>query len=115
MIPGEYHYATDEPVDYNTGYEAIAIEVKNTGDRAVQVGSHFHFYEANSGLAFDREKAYGKRLDIPAGTAIRFEPGESRTVPLIDFGGSRRVFGFNNKVNGYLDKDKHAHAKEAEK
>jgi urease subunit beta len=114
MIPGEYHYASDDPIDYNKGYEAIEIEVKNSGDRAVQVGSHFHFYEANSGLIFDREKAYGKRLDIPAGTAIRFEPGEVRRVPLIDFGGSRRVYGFNNKVNGYLDLDKHAHQKEGE-
>ncbi|MST89278.1 urease subunit beta [Sharpea azabuensis] len=115
MIPGELHYASNEPVDYNEGYEAIEVEVRNCGDRAVQIGSHFHFYEANSGLLFDREKTYGKRLDIPAGTAIRFEPGETRTVSLIDFGGSRRVFGFNNKINGYLDKDKHAHDQEVEK
>ena len=87
MIPGEYHVAS-EPIDYNGGYEAISIEVKNVGDRAAQVGSHYHFYEANeAGLQFDREKARGKRLDIPAGTAIRFEPGETKTVQLIDFGG----------------------------
>jgi urease subunit beta len=109
MIPGEYKYATDKPVPYNVGYDAISLEVKNVGDRAVQVGSHYHFYEANEeGLKFDREKAYGKRLDIPAGTAVRFEPGEARTVNLIDFGGKRRVFGFNNKVDGFLDEDKKA-------
>ena len=93
MIPGEYHVAS-EPIDYNGGYEAISIEVKNVGDRAAQVGSHYHFYEANeAGLQFDREKARGKR----------FEPGETKTVQLIDFGGKRRIFGFNNKVNGFLD------------
>lgn len=103
MIPGEYHLG-EGPVPYNEGYDAIELEVTNVGDRAVQVGSQFHFYEANeAGLRFDREKAYGKRLDIPAGTAVRFEPGQKRTVRLIDLGGKRRVFGFNNKVNGYLD------------
>ena len=86
MIPGEYHVAS-EPIDYNGGYEAISLEVKNVGDRAAQVGSHYHFYEANEA----------------AGTAIRFEPGETKTVQLIDFGGKRRIFGFNNKVNGFLD------------
>ena len=103
MIPREYKLS-DEKVPYNVGYEAISLEVKNVGDRAVQVGSHYHFYEANEeGLRFDRKKAFGKRLDIPAGTAVRFEPGEKRTVNLIDFGGKRRIFGFNNRVNGYLD------------
>lgn len=106
MIPGEYHLG-EGPVPYNEGYEAIELEVTNVGDRAVQVGSQFHFYEANeAGLRFDREKAYGKRLDIAAGTAVRFEPGQKRTVRLIDLGGKRRVFGFNNKVNGYLDTHK---------
>ncbi|MGN1024155.1 MAG: urease subunit beta [Lachnospiraceae bacterium] len=106
MIPGEYHLKSD-PVIINEGYEATQIRVKNVGDRAVQVGSEFHFYEANeSGLLFDREKAYGKHLDIPAGTAIRFEPGEERTVPLVDYGGKREVYGFNNKVNGPLDPGK---------
>ncbi|APB31872.1 MULTISPECIES: urease subunit beta [Vagococcus] len=106
MIPGEYKLAKD-PVLCNEGYEAITIEVKNIGDRAVQVGSHFHFFEANEeGLKFDRDKARGKRLDIPAGTAVRFEPGEVRKVNLIDLGGKRRIFGFNDKVNGYLDDDR---------
>ena len=106
MIPGEIHFAPDE-LTINEGYDAIELEVKNVGDRPVQVGSHFHFYEANEqGLQFDRAKAWGKRLDIEAGTAIRFEPGETRTVSLIDFGGKRRLFGFNNKVNGFLDEKK---------
>ncbi|MGO3037249.1 MULTISPECIES: urease subunit beta [Lactococcus] len=106
MIPGEYKLS-EKPVTYNEGYKAISLEVKNVGDRAVQVGSHFHFYEANeAGLIFDRDQAWGKRLDIAAGTAIRFEPGETHRVDLIDFGGKRRVFGFNNRVNGYLDKAK---------
>lgn len=103
MIPGEVHYA-DGPVLYNAGKDAITIEVRNVGDRAVQVGSHFHFYEANeSGLQFDRAKAYGMHLDIAAGTAIRFEPGEVREVSLVPYGGNRRVYGFNNRVNGALD------------
>ena len=103
MIPGEYHLG-EGPVPYNEGYDAIELEVTNVDDRAVQVGSQFHFYEANeAGLRFDREKAYGKRLNIAAGTAVRFEPGQKRTLRLIDMGGKRRVFGFNNKVNGYLD------------
>ena len=103
MIPGEYHLSKD-PIDYNGDYDAITLEAKNIGDRAAQIGSHFHFYEANeAGLQFDREKARGKRLDIAAGTAIRFEPGEKKSVNLIDFGGKRRIFGFNNKINGYLD------------
>lgn len=104
MIPGEYHLQ-QTPVPYNEGKEAIELTVKNVGDRPVQVGSHFHFYEANeAGLQFDREKAWGKKLDIPAGTAVRFEPGEERTVRLVDYGGKRRVYGFNNKANTYLDK-----------
>lgn len=108
MIPGEYVLSKDK-VPYNEGKEAISLKVKNVGDRAVQVGSHFHFYEANEeGLVFDREKAWGKRLDIPAGTAVRFEPGEERTVQLIDYGGKRRVYGFNNKANTYLDRRREA-------
>jgi urease subunit beta len=79
------------------------LEVANSGDRPVQVGSHFHFYEANSALEFDREAARGLRLDIPAGTAIRFEPGDTRSVNLVPFAGSRRVFGFNGLINGPLD------------
>lgn len=105
MIPGEYKLQPDK-VPYNVGYDDISIKVKNVGDRPVQVGSEFHFYEANEeGLEFDRKKAWGKHLDIPAGTAIRLEAGEERTVKLIDFGGKRRVFGFNDKVNGWLDDD----------
>lgn len=103
MIPGEFILG-DEKITCNVGYEAITISVKNIGDRAVQVGSQFHFYEANEeGLKFERKKAYGKRLNIPSGTAIRFEPGEEKKVNLVDFGGKRRIFGFNNRVDGYLD------------
>lgn len=87
----------------NEGREATTLEVTNRGDRPVQVGSHFHFAEANADLEFDREAARGKRLDIPAGTAVRLEPGDSRTVQLVDFGGRREVYGFNSKVNGPLD------------
>ncbi|OIR46422.1 urease subunit beta [Corynebacterium sp. NML130628] len=99
MIPGEY-FITEGKVILNEGSESITLEVKNTGDRPIQVGSHFHFAEANSALEFDREAAMGKRLDIPSGTAARLEPGDSRTVELIDFGGKREVHGFNGKVNG---------------
>lgn len=102
MIPGEFIFA-EGPIKCNEKYEAITITVVNRGDRAVQIGSHFHFYEVNSELEFDREKAYGKRLDIPSGTGVRFEPGDMKEVNLIDFGGERRVFGFDNKVDGYLD------------
>ncbi|QNQ80931.1 urease subunit beta [Lactobacillus sp. PV034] len=112
MIPGEY-ILSKEPVPYNVGRKAISIKVKNIGDRPVQIGSHFHFYEANEeGLQFDREKAYGKHLDIAAGTAVRFEAGEEKTVNLIDYGGKRRVFGFNDRVDGFLDIDKKAEGAE---
>lgn len=100
MIPGELIINENEKILINEGKEAITIEVTNTGDRPVQVGSHFHFAEANDELEFDREAAKGKRLDIPAGTAVRLEPGDSRTVNLVDFGGKREVYGFNAKVNG---------------
>ena len=103
MIPGEYFISDNGPLTINEGREALTLEVTNRGDRPVQVGSHFHFAEANASLEFDREAAKGKRLDIPAGTAVRLEPGVSRTVNLIDFGGSREVYGFNSKVNGKLD------------
>ena len=102
MVPGEY-FTTDASVTLNEGREAITLEVTNTGDRAVQVGSHFHFAETNSALAFDRQSAVGKRLDIPAGTAVRFEPGDTRSVRLIDYVGTREVYGFNGWVNGHLD------------
>ena len=103
MIPGEYILAK-EPIKYNEGREAIELRVVNNGDRPIQVGSHFHFYEVNEGLEFDREKAFGKRLDIPSGTAVRFKPGDDKIVKIIDIAGTRRVFGLNNKVDGFLDK-----------
>jgi urease subunit beta len=102
MIPGEYRLRP-EPVACNNGREAIAVEVVNRGDRPVQIGSHYHFAEANSALEFDREAAYGRRLDIPAGTAARFEPGDKKTVHLVELAGSREVFGLSNAVNGTLD------------
>ena len=102
MIPGEY-VLRREPLTVNAGREAVDVAVVNTGDRPVQVGSHYHFAEANSALEFDRQAAYGRRLDIPAGTAARFEPGDSKTVRLIELAGSREVFGLSNAVNGKLD------------
>jgi urease subunit beta len=102
MIPGEY-VLSSQPVLLNAGREAIVVVVTNTGDRPVQVGSHFHFAEVNAALQFDRPSAYGRRLDIPAGTAARFEPGDSRTVRLIELAGRREVYGLSNAVNGPLD------------
>lgn len=101
MIPGEVMPAEGE-ITLNAGAPVTVLMVANTGDRPVQVGSHYHFAEANSGLAFDRTAARGQRLDIPAGTAVRFEPGQSREVRLIPYGGARRVFGFNQQVMGDL-------------
>ena len=101
MIPGEILCADGEIV-LNEGREAITLMVANTGDRPVQVGSHYHFAETNTGLDFDREAARGMRLDIAAGTAVRFEPGQSREVQLIPLAGDRKVFGFNQKVMGAL-------------
>ena len=103
MIPGEIIPAKDVPdLDVNPGRATISIEVANTGDRPIQVGSHFHFYETNSALHFDREATRGFRLNIPAGTAVRFEPGDTREVELVALAGSREVFGLNGKVNGKL-------------
>lgn len=102
LIPGELLPEPGE-LELNAGRPVTTLEVANSGDRPVQVGSHFHFYEANSALVFDREAARGLRLDIPAGTAIRFEPGDSRSVNLVPFAGERRVFGFNGLINGPLD------------
>lgn len=102
MIPGEYILAA-EPIVVNAGREAADVVVTNTGDRPVQVGSHFHFAEANAALVFDRRAAYGRRLDIPAGTAARFEPGDSKTVRLIELAGRREVYGLSNAVNGSLE------------
>ena len=101
MIPGEL-FPADGEIILNEGAEVTVLEVANTGDRPVQVGSHYHFAEANAGLSFDRAAARGQRLDIPAGTAVRFEPGQRREVRLIPYGGARRVFGFNQQVMGEL-------------
>lgn len=99
MIPGEYR-VKDGEIEINAGRETVSMIVINGGDRPVQVGSHFHFYEANKALRFDRLAAYGKRLNIPAGTAVRFEPGEEKPVELTAFGGSRNIFGLNGLTNG---------------
>ena len=102
LIPGELLPEPGE-LELNTGRPVTTIPVANSGDRPVQVGSHFHFAEANAALQFNRAAARGQRLDIPAGTAIRFEPGDSRDVNLIPFAGARRVIGFNGQINGPLD------------
>ena len=102
MIPGEILPAEGE-IELNAGRDTITVAVVNTGDRPIQVGSHYHFAETNIGLAFDRVAARGRRLDIPAGTAIRFEPGQTRDVTLVAYAGDRRVFGFNGRVMGALD------------
>lgn len=101
MIPGEM-IVQDGEIELNAGRETIEVEVANTGDRPIQVGSHYHFFEVNAGLAFDRDKARGFRLDIPAGTAVRFEPGQSRTVQLVAVAGARKIFGFRQQVMGQL-------------
>ncbi|MGF6835912.1 urease subunit beta [Paenarthrobacter sp. TE4293] len=102
MIPGEFRLQPGS-IACNSGREAIAVDVVNRGDRPVQIGSHYHFAEANHALEFDRDAAYGRRLDIPAGTAARFEPGDRKTVQLIELAGAREVFGLSNAVNGTLD------------
>ncbi|MEG3938735.1 urease subunit beta [Microcoleus sp. S36b_A3] len=102
MIPGEMIVLAGE-IELNAGRKTVHLLVANTGDRPIQIGSHYHFYEANEALAFNREQAKGMRLDIPAGTAVRFEPGDEREVQLVPFVGSREVYGFNGKVNGKLD------------
>ncbi len=101
MIPGEMFPAAGE-IELNAGVEAVTLMVSNTGDRPVQVGSHYHFAESNPALDFDRQAARGLRLDIAAGTAVRFEPGQRREVQLVPYGGARRVFGFNGAVMGDL-------------
>jgi urease subunit beta len=104
MIPGEIITPPSAPdLDLNPGLATLSVIVANTGDRPIQVGSHFHFSEVNSSLHFDRAAARGFRLNIPAGTAIRFEPGDTREVPLVAFAGTREVHGLNNLVNGPLD------------
>lgn len=105
MIPGEY-FLRDDAIEINAGRATARVEVTNRGDRPVQVGSHFHFFEVNRWLAFDRALAYGMRLNIPAGTAVRFEPGDSRAVELVALGGTRHVHGLNGLVGGALDDDR---------
>jgi urease subunit beta len=102
MIPGEMIVSAGE-IELNADRPTVRMLVGNTGDRPIQIGSHYHFYEANEALEFNREQAKGMRLDIPAGTAVRFEPGDEREVQLVPFVGTRQVYGFNGKVNGQLD------------
>jgi urease subunit beta len=101
MIPGEMKIEAGE-IELNAGRRTLTVEVANTGDRPIQVGSHYHFFETNEALAFDRALARGMRLNIAAGTAVRFEPGQTRTVELVDYAGERKVFGFQGKVQGAL-------------
>ena len=100
-IPVGGYVLSAAPVTINSGRPRTTLAVRNTGDRPIQVGSHFHFFEVNRALEFDRERAFGQRLDIPAGTAIRVEPGDQREVTLVPFGGKRRVHGFNNLADGW--------------
>jgi urease subunit beta len=101
MIPGEIITPAGE-IELNVGRPTIKLQISNTGDRPIQVGSHYHFYEVNSALNFDREQARGMRLDIPAGTAVRFEPGDEKEITLVPLVGTRQVYGFNAKINGNL-------------
>lgn len=101
MIPGEMRIEAGE-IELNAGRRTLSLEVANTGDRPIQVGSHYHFFETNEGLSFDRAKARGMRLNIAAGTAVRFEPGQVRTVELVDYAGERKVYGFQGKIQGAL-------------
>jgi urease subunit beta len=102
MIPGEM-FVPDGDIELNADRPTVRLRVANTGDRPIQVGSHYHFYEVNPALRCDRAQAKGMRLDIPAGTAVRFEPGDEREVQLVPFVGSRHVYGFNGSINGALD------------
>jgi urease subunit beta len=101
MIPGEMQIEPGE-IELNAGRPTLTLEVANTGDRPIQIGSHYHFYETNAALAFDREQARGMRLDIAAGTAVRFEPGQTRTVQLVAYAGERKVYGFQARIMGAL-------------
>ena len=105
MIPGEL-FLKDEDIELNKGRKSVTLSVANTGDRPIQVGSHYHFFETNPALKFDRKKARGMRLDIPAGTAVRFEPGQTRDVNLVALAGTRTVYGFRQDVMGKLEKGK---------
>jgi urease subunit gamma/beta len=106
VVPGELLVDGGDDIVLNEGRATVVVEVSNTGDRPIQVGSHYHFYEVNPALSFDREKTRGFRLNIAAGTAVRFEPGQARSVELCEFSGSRRVFGFRGEVMGALDEGK---------
>lgn len=107
MIPGELLVESGE-IELNAGRETVTLLVANRGDRPIQIGSHFHFYEVNRALSFDREQARGMRLDIPAGTAVRFEPGDQKEINLVALAGSREVYGLNGLINGPLDEKPHA-------
>lgn len=102
MIPGEL-IVSDGEIELNAGRTTVTLSVANTGDRPIQIGSHFHFFEVNAALRFDRDQAHGMRLNIPAGTAVRFEPGDEKEVTLVALAGSREVYGLNNKIDGLLD------------
>ena len=115
MIPGEY-LPSDEPITANVGKSTVSVSVRNTGDRPIQVGSHTHFFEANKALEFSRERSYGHHLNIPAGTSVRFEPGETKQVELTEFGGKRIVYGLGGLVNGSLEeKQKEAFKRASER
>jgi urease subunit beta len=101
MTPGEFNIEAGD-IELNAGQATVTLEVANTGDRPIQVGSHYHFFETNAALAFDRDQARGMRLDIAAGTAVRFEPGQTRTVQLVAYAGERKVYGFQGQVMGSL-------------
>ena len=105
MIPGEMQVASGD-IELNKGRKTVTVKVTNSGDRPIQVGSHYHFFETNEALQFERQKAYGYRLNIAAGTAVRFEPGQARTVELVQVAGKREIYGFAGKVMGKLDKGK---------
>ncbi|OBW93646.1 urease subunit beta [Gallibacterium genomosp. 3] len=102
MIPGEYQLAQGDII-INQNRKTVTLDVVNTGDRPIQVGSHYHFYETNNALQFERALAYGMRLNVPSGNAVRFEPGEAKQVELVSFGGNRMIYGFHNLVNGKLE------------
>jgi urease subunit beta len=112
MIPGEY-FISDKPIIANVGKKTVTVSVRNTGDRPIQVGSHTHFFESNKALEFAREQAYGFHLNIASGTSIRFEPGETKSVELTEYGGKRIVFGFSGLVNGHLAEKKSEAIKKA--
>ena len=107
MIPGEM-LIEDGDIELNVGRRTTIVTVANSGDRPIQIGSHYHFYETNPALMFERDAAYGMRLNIAAGTAVRFEPGQQRTVELVELAGERKVYGFNGKVMGALDQKDHS-------